>query len=450
MKFILSALLLFSLSANATDFYVDSAAVGTNSGTLANPWNSIASINQASINAGDFLLFNAGESYSGSLTWTRSGTIGNPITIGKYGSGAKPKLIGTGSTISSLFYLFNRSYVIIRDVEITDPSISPTDRSVLSKIQRGIQFDGTTNNSKVINVTFSLVGVGVFLVGNDNTVDSCTFTNLRMIVSDNDGGVDDYGANPLVISSSRNIVTHNYINGAWAESFDFGYDGGAFEFFGNCEDNFIAYNTAIDCNGFIEVGSNDGALNADNIIAYNLCINNNGMTYLQLSDVFATTVDSLQFYNNVFIETAAPRGVSSGMVSRSFAGTPAVGTVIMRNNVFQLSTGIDVARASRWNDSTLIHTNNVYKLSSGSITNFTLNVSEVSTAGTLFKNTTGDPSIWDYTLADGSPAINVGMVIGSLTQDFAGTTLTGTREAGILQYAASTSRDYILCPCKFQ
>lgn len=84
------ALSLCSLSALATDFYLDNQASGSNSGTLANPWKDLTNIVWSSIQPGDRLLISgtaAGTTnvYVGYINHNgasaNNGTAGSPITI---------------------------------------------------------------------------------------------------------------------------------------------------------------------------------------------------------------------------------------------------------------------------------------------------------------------------------------------------------------------------------
>src|SRR5207249_2272724 len=142
----------------------------------------------------------------------------------------------------------------------------------------------------------SLVGVGVEVHGDFNTITTSKFGNLRMVnntpVSVN--GNDDYGANPLVVSGNDNTVSYNSFKDCWATSFDYGYDGGAVELFGGYSRNKILYNTAINCNGFMEIGSSTGGTASDNLIAYNLLINNGLLTWANIGGSFGVSVINLQ------------------------------------------------------------------------------------------------------------------------------------------------------------
>jgi hypothetical protein len=109
--------------------------------------------------------------------------------------------------------------------------------------------------------------------------------------------------------------------------------------------------------------------------------------------------------------------------------------IVMRNNIFWLQTNVSIAKKSYFSGSQLIHTNNIYHLSGGSL-NFTLGSKELNLAATtaVFTNTTNsNPALWDYTPVNGSPAIDFGINIG-LKKDFRGTSFsTLKRNAGIYE-----------------
>jgi len=87
----LSVLFLFlSTITNATDYYVDKNASGSNNGTSwANAWQSFSAISWSSIQPGDNIYVSGGPDstvYTSGMTVGKSGTAGHPITItiGKY------------------------------------------------------------------------------------------------------------------------------------------------------------------------------------------------------------------------------------------------------------------------------------------------------------------------------------------------------------------------------
>lgn len=85
----------------ATTYYF-SSSTGLDSRTSAQaqnpatPWQTLTKLNSifSSLNAGDNILFKRGDIFYGSITVNKSGTIVSPITLGAYGTGAKPIITG--------------------------------------------------------------------------------------------------------------------------------------------------------------------------------------------------------------------------------------------------------------------------------------------------------------------------------------------------------------------
>ncbi len=84
----------FSKISQAATYYVSTAGFDTNSGTQAAPWKTIAKVNSSTFQPGDFILFKRGEMWREQLVPPSSGSPGNPITFGAYGSGNSPILSG--------------------------------------------------------------------------------------------------------------------------------------------------------------------------------------------------------------------------------------------------------------------------------------------------------------------------------------------------------------------
>lgn len=82
------------------DYYISATATGSDDGiTTSTPWT-LAQLNAATLSAGDKVLFKTGDTFYGTLTVTSSGSSGNPITFGAYGSGNLPVISGW-TTITS-------------------------------------------------------------------------------------------------------------------------------------------------------------------------------------------------------------------------------------------------------------------------------------------------------------------------------------------------------------
>jgi hypothetical protein len=346
-------------------------------------------------------------------------------------------------------YLFNfsgRQYVVIDGINITDTTLSATDRSIKSNIERAI---GNGSYITIKNCKFDRVGLAAYFTGPFNVFDGCDVGNMRMIVNTNDGpppGLDnDYGSNGIVISSSNNTITRSYFHDCWASSFDYGYDGGGIEFFGPSSGNTITYNTFFDNNGELEMGSNSGGTISDVTIAYNRYINNGSFMLVQNGTNFTVSVSNIQVYNNVIIQNAvSPRGQSSSMM-RFRNSTPPAGTglIVLRNNIVYLTTGIPWTRSGQLTGTALIRSNNLYLTTGGSVVNYTLNGTEAtfSTPGQMWESVLGQAISWNYTPAAASPAINFGTQVGFNT-DFIGKPITGNPDAGIIERTAVVQQPF--------
>ena len=94
--------LLFFISKTQANTYYFSNSTGNDSYTSvqaqnqATPWKSINKLNSffGSLVAGDNIYFKRGDTFYGTIAVIKSGTSGNPITIGAYGTGNKPVITG--------------------------------------------------------------------------------------------------------------------------------------------------------------------------------------------------------------------------------------------------------------------------------------------------------------------------------------------------------------------
>ena len=434
INFVLLGFLTFFVSQSfAINYYVDPSSTSTTAnGTLLYPWKTISQVNAGTtaLNPGDTVFFKRGQTYSGRLTVGRSGTASSPIVYTNYGTGTLPEF---NNSVSGIINLSGRQYVIIDGIKIVDNSISETDHTVQAKISYAINIDNSPNCT-IRNCDISRVGVGISVTnGSDYTTITGNYMhNMRMVrntpttVNSN----DDYGANPMVIGSSNNIISNNRFEECWALSYDYGYDGGAVELFGSTmNNNKIMYNTAINCNGFMEIGSSTNGSALNNIIAYNKIINCGIIGVYQNASTFMVTVNNLQYYNNTVIETVKQYSKPSAMFW--MAGTGTAGMVTLKNNIFWLSSGVNFV-GSKFSSGQIIHTNNIYRMSSGTL-GYTLNSNELlSSTANHFQSTSGDPSAWNYNLLSTSPAINFGTAVG-FTKDFLGNSIVGNPDAGMLE-----------------
>lgn len=409
-------------------YYVSSSYTGSiANGGSTTPWKSMSSINQSVLVPGDSVLFKRGDTFTGSINITKSGTSGNPITWGAYGTGNKPLFTGTGVFLDALFYIDSKNYNTFDNLEVKDPTIdiNSTTRTVLSKIRRPFQMDNTAHDNIVQNCSISACGLGVFFVGPSNTMQHCRVADMTMIVDTNEGsqpGADnDYGANPFVIVGANNKILDNTFVRCWAHSFDYTFDGGTDIITsgpGTGDGTQILRNKWIDVMGVVEFkGAQSGV-----VFAYNAVINCGENFCFQSSGV------SLAVHNNTFIQTVTPR-VGAG--NKLFGcGT---GTVNLKNNIFWLINTIGIANSGTG----ITHENNIYNVVGG--IGYTLGVTEQSTTAAIFTDiTNADPELWDLTPLAGSLPINFGQDLG-YASDIAGTTIIGAPDAGAVERPGGTT-----------
>lgn len=426
-------------TANAANYFVSNSGDDNNSGTTTDAaWKTLVKVqiagNSGIIKAGDCILFKKGETFTGILKWTTiwgqhcaSGTALQPITFAGYGNGANPifyyPVADKAIAENRVLMLFSGvDYIVIDGLDFTDNdrrNDKITSANCGIPIYLGTIGEATTNYCNIKNVNISFCGMGLVIVGDHNTLRYSNLTDFKNLKSTpNTGGssaYEDYGANAITITGNDNEISHNYINGAWAESMDFGWNGGACEMYNNCSRNKLLYNTIVDCGGVAEFGAQQaGAISADNLFSFNKIINCGTLTYCNLSGEFAVQAYNVQYFYNTIVENSdsrfsgpnTGRGITSpGPLSIikpdselfAYNGKSEADIVFnLRNNIFLLSTGIAIARKS--NDPLKYsHEKNVYRLLSGSVTPYALNESELMATGPVFQNTNAtDPQLWNY------------------------------------------------------
>jgi hypothetical protein len=324
-------------------------------------------------------------------------------------------------------------------MKIIDRSISETDRTIQAKVSYAVNIDNSPYCS-IRNCDISRVGVAISVTNGSNftEITGNTIYNLRMVrnTPTSVNPDDDYGANPMVIGSSNNTITKNKFSECWALSYDYGFDGGAVEFFGNAmNNNTIMYNEAINCNGFLEIGSNNNGKSDNTVIAYNKIINCGIIGVYQNGSTFSVTVTNLKYHNNTIIETLKQYTKPNTLFW--MAGTGTAGMVTLTNNVFWLSSGVNVA-STKFNSGQMLHSNNVFRMSAG-VPGITLNDTELlSTSASIFQSVEGNPITWNISPASGSPTIDFGTNIG-YTLDYNGQPINGKPDAGAIESPTVTT-----------
>ncbi len=320
--------------------------------------------------------------------------------------------------------------MVIDGFKLSDVKMNETDHSATARFAYGISLNNSPNCT-IKNCDISLVGAGIEIYGSSNNchVTNNYMHNLRMIVN-TVGGDDDYGANPLIISSSNNAIMHNRFEECWALSYDYGYDGGAIEFYGKAiNNNTIMYNTAINCNGFLEIGSGSGGSVSNNIVAYNKIINCGVIGTLHTTSNFGVAISNLQYYNNNVIETKQQFTIPGFLFD--VVGNPQSGMLVVKNNIFWTSNNTTIYETAF--SGVTNHSNNLYRMTNGSI-GIALGSNEIkTTTANIFSSTSGDPADWNFALPPGGMAINFGIDVGYKT-DFVSNPIIDNPDAGIMEF----------------
>ena len=118
--FFLAAFFLLPVVASAATYYMAANGNDANPGTIAAPWASLSKANSV-LRPGDALYIRGGTYNGVSLTWTASGSSGNPITVSNY-PGETPVFDGNSQAQFVLTNSNTTSYITFRGLEIRNYS----------------------------------------------------------------------------------------------------------------------------------------------------------------------------------------------------------------------------------------------------------------------------------------------------------------------------------------
>jgi hypothetical protein len=336
-----------------TTYYVDSAALAGGTGlTQSAPINSLTAVNALNLAPGDSVLFKAGSSFTGSTPWTgilnvsAVGTADRPITIGTYGTGAAPTFGNIDTQWSSTIAFKGASYVVLQGI------------SVVNGMQAGITLDGSTSHVTIQNVDISNAGTGVIMDGTANAILNSSIHDLKMVV-DTPTSVnnnDDYGATAVIISGTGHVISGNQVNNAIAQSYDYGVDGGAFEFWQSASNVHIYNNVVTNSAGFMEMGGQPGTF-SNIVVDHNNSYNSGTFAVIHNGGgAFGATISGIKVTDNTIVNT----NNAAGSMSTVWLDGPATAQQFQfSNNAISLNAGDSVFE--QHGD---YHFNNVFDLKS--------------------------------------------------------------------------------------
>ncbi len=102
----------------AADHHLDCQASVNGDGSISSPFNSLSDAGMVSLGSGDQLLLKRDSSCTGQLSPQGGGSPNGPATVGAYGTGAAPQVIGTGT---NAVLLADMSNVVLQDLDISNP-----------------------------------------------------------------------------------------------------------------------------------------------------------------------------------------------------------------------------------------------------------------------------------------------------------------------------------------
>lgn len=445
--------------------------------TPAFPKKTISELNNLIKDPGDSVLCNKGDTWTGaSIVIGTAGTSGNNITIGSYGTGAKP-IIEYNSGTPILVNAADRGYWTIDNLDLRS-----TDVNVLGGVL-GISTDywdgddpGETPGWIIKNCEFNC---GIFFAGPDVLISNNNFDGTG---SGSDANVAIYIRGPAGHDAiiEYNTIDEYYGRGIWIMR--------------GVDDVIVRYNTITNIHFDGDAGhgiNNDGFSAAnDAMIVYGNTVGNcdrigiNGENAFN-AEYYNNYIDSCDWYGiNIFMydpylgditNTEIHHNIiyncNSGFLSFDAAGYLFANNTIYKdnatgserfgyfitgadadyshditcvNNIFDGDEWIHVFRTSQntdlytdvftafdYNDIVPVGTEVVYDGFIGSITLATLQANSLMTDGI-----TDDPLLvnpgTDFSLDTGSPAINTGVDVG-LTEDFYGNPIVGLPDMGAIE-----------------
>lgn len=168
--------------ASGTTYYVSLTGNDANSGTsTASPWKTINKVNSVVFHAGDQILFQGGQTFTGNIYFppTDVGTATNPITVASYGSGKATINGGNGS----IMYAYDTAGFSIHDITLTG-SGSTTNTGSAINFYNDLSNNILLDYISIKNITVSGFHIGISIGGGNGssgysnlTIQNSTITN---------------------------------------------------------------------------------------------------------------------------------------------------------------------------------------------------------------------------------------------------------------------------------
>jgi hypothetical protein len=189
----------------------------------ATAWANLKKINNLRLSPGDQLLFKAGSTFNGSIKIYYNGEAKNPIILGMYGTGEKPKINTTSSKY--VLDLSDCSWVEASNLDLTNPQgqygvvMAPTKKGISTHIYlknltiHNISGDQTNESAGISFLSEGKMGAQYF---DDISIDNCTIKNVGkngiIFQSDFINKTATDSGNVYFMPSKRISIKHNNLD----------------------------------------------------------------------------------------------------------------------------------------------------------------------------------------------------------------------------------------------
>jgi parallel beta-helix repeat protein len=407
-------------------YYVDTFGNDENDGTTINtPWQTISKVNAVTFQPGDQILFKRGAIWYETLEVSSSGTPGSPIIYGDYGAGDLPVIDGSNIQ-SSCIYIHTKNYINIQNFSVRNNNGNGTIRimyCVKITVQDNLIYATGKGGIFIENSSSCL------LTGNSISTPDGFFANETDGIYSQRNNLNKYEKNKIIIKNSHPDYHIDGIQSYLDESIQISnnhiiqdnskqssqgiystYSSGA---------NYI-FNNVVDCpySTSAVVGFVTFSINTALFLVHNTLIGKGAnIIYISGSPYF-------RVQNNIFY------AVSPNHATINIG--PITGSLEMDYNLYY----------NHWNPVLIVYNG------------AQLTLSQWQHLGYDSNGIVSDPSLKeDYTLHDGSPAIDIGSNMGSTYRyDKAGTLRPQLNGIDIGAYEATSevqSSDSIPLPAQF-
>lgn len=397
--------------------YVDCVAGNdTNDGTsTTTAWRTMAQANRAELEPGDSLLFKSGCEWKGQkgllAHWV--GTETEPITIGRYATGAAPRITDAGNygiSVTGQWQIIDGFSVSFKPVNVLACG-QPVGTYYALKITEGGAHNVITHNL----LTTATAGLHVSASsGGFNLITANTLTgnNVMQATGDPDG-FGELGAWGMLLRGGNDEISYNYFGDNRAVCIKPGYSylfSNSVEIY-EAHNDIIHHNRSVNDRVFSELGGSPYDKASDNTYEYNL------VTSTMAGARFITTRGALNTEFGPVFRTTATRNTIN------YTGQDSQGLVCglgCSPDILSASYNIfDVAGKAIYFDDTMTQVANmvwshgapVYVQDGGRLRIATGTTAELIVADPRFVN----PANGNYRLRASSPAIGAGGPSGYLT-----------------------------------